>query len=148
MISLINSARVDAGNSTLGWLNPSLYSLASHFTNDIVQGDNKCKVEGYSCCSQGFYATEGWDPVTGLGTIDFIKFKDTMLNISSTDYSTSSQSNSNHDKILNIPKNMLISILVTALGFIFLCFIGTVLIYYLMNIFLLKFNDYNYQSIP
>jgi len=64
MVSLINSARLDAGlschtlyefdhhkttildvgNSTLGWLNPSLYRLSEEFINDIIEGDNRCKV--------------------------------------------------------------------------------------------------------
>jgi hypothetical protein len=36
------------------------------FFNDITYGDNKC-CGGYTsivCCSAGFSATTGWDPVT------------------------------------------------------------------------------------
>jgi tripeptidyl-peptidase-1 len=43
MISLVNAARVNNGLSTLGWLNPSLYSMASNFVNDITSGNNNCK---------------------------------------------------------------------------------------------------------
>ena len=31
------------------------------------------------CCSQGFYTTTGWDPITGFGSVDFLKF-DAVLN--------------------------------------------------------------------
>lgn len=73
MVSLVNAARKAAGKSSLGWINPALYAFASKFTKDITSGNNKCKVNGSpgtsTCCSQGFYAAQGWDPVTGLGSV-------------------------------------------------------------------------------
>lgn len=78
MVSLVNAERRAAGNSTLGWLNPVLYSLYPAFVNDITSGDNKCLSAGHSCCDQGFYATVGWDPASGLGSIDFDKFRKTL----------------------------------------------------------------------
>jgi len=36
--------------------------------NDITSGSNP----GF--CDKGFSATEGWDPATGLGTMNFEKF--------------------------------------------------------------------------
>lgn len=78
MVALVNSARRAARNSTLGFLNPALYSLYPAFINDITSGDNKCLSSGRSCCSQGFHATAGWDPASGLGSIDFAKFLSTM----------------------------------------------------------------------
>jgi len=82
MVSLVNSARRAAGNSTLGWLNPALYALYPAFVNDVTSGDNKCLTSGIPCCSEGFTATTGWDPVTGLGSIDFNKFLHTFTNLS------------------------------------------------------------------
>ena len=81
IVSLVNSARRAAGNSTLGWLNPALYALYPSFVNDVISGDNKCLSAGASCCSQGFYATTGWDPVTGLGSIDFAQFLRTFTTL-------------------------------------------------------------------
>lgn len=74
MVALVNSVRADAGNSTLGWLNPLLYSDYSSFANDVTSGDNKCLAAGYGCCTQGFYAASGWDPATGLGSVDYAEF--------------------------------------------------------------------------
>lgn len=69
MVSLVNSARLDAGKSALGWINPSLYALQDEIVlNDITSGENNCVAVATVCCTQGFYATKGWDPVTGIGT--------------------------------------------------------------------------------
>jgi len=61
----------------LGFLNPLLYNkLLSGFYNDITTGNNNCCQKQQWCCgrSHGFNATWGWDPVTGLGSLDFSKF--------------------------------------------------------------------------
>jgi hypothetical protein len=79
MISLVNSARAAAGKSTLGWANPALYQVYSSFVKDIVEGDNRCAADAMVCCGHGFFATEGWDPVTGLGSIDFPGFKESLV---------------------------------------------------------------------
>jgi len=71
MISLLNSARMNAGKSSLGFINPFLYSVSSTpgIFNDFTTGDNKCTE---NCCSKyGFMAATGWDPVTGLGSPNF-----------------------------------------------------------------------------
>ena len=81
MLSLINSARLQTGKSSVGWINPALYQYWSHFTNDIISGDNHCVASGTVCCAQGFSASTGWDPVTGLGSINFVKFKEIMLSL-------------------------------------------------------------------
>jgi tripeptidyl-peptidase-1 len=79
--SLINAARLESGKSALGFLNPALYSsdLASSY-NDITEGHNKCTA-GRVCCDEGFYASSGWDPVTGLGSVDYSKFYDALYNM-------------------------------------------------------------------
>lgn len=79
VIALLNSARVEAGQAPLGWLNPWLYSTGKSALTDIVDGTSTgCTgtdlysglpapyVEG-----AGWAAVDGWDPVTGLGTPDF-----------------------------------------------------------------------------
>jgi hypothetical protein len=88
IVSLANSKRKAAGLSTLGFLNPLLYANYASFVHDVVEGDNKCTsaYDGVlvnntvqyigTCCKQGFYATAGWDPVTGLGSINVAKFLD------------------------------------------------------------------------
>lgn len=81
MISLVNSARLAAGKPALGWVTPALYKLSSSFVRDVKSGHNKCVASATVCCQQGFYATDGWDPVTGLGSLDFTLFKDAMMKI-------------------------------------------------------------------
>ena len=85
MVSLINSARLEAGKSALGFLNPTLYSFAgTSVFNDITSGENNCAA-GQSpsttiCCSEGFKASQGWDPLTGMGSVDFAQLKAKMMN--------------------------------------------------------------------
>ena len=57
----------------MGFLNPWLYSSDQSGFTDIVHGGSEgCKgsSEGVSTLvpNAGWNATEGWDPVTGLGT--------------------------------------------------------------------------------
>jgi tripeptidyl-peptidase-1 len=75
LISLANSIRSAHGKPKLGFLNPLLYNklLADSF-NDIKVGNNRCCKRKQWCCEEGFDAGEGWDPVTGLGSLDFKKF--------------------------------------------------------------------------
>ncbi|KAH7887356.1 peptidase S8/S53 domain-containing protein [Phlebopus sp. FC_14] len=72
-ISMINDARTNVGKGPLGFLNPWLYSLNGAGLNDITVGNNP------GCGTQGFNATMGWDPVTGLGTPNFEKLKEMAL---------------------------------------------------------------------
>jgi len=79
LVSLVNARRKAAGNPTVGFINPAMYKNPSAF-NDITQGDNKCggvgsDVSGYVPCCGGYEAGQGWDPVTGLGSVDFPKFE-------------------------------------------------------------------------
>jgi tripeptidyl-peptidase-1 len=60
MISLVNSEREAAGNPSLGFLNPFLYSKASSFVWDITSGNNLCTASASHCCQQGFYSASGW----------------------------------------------------------------------------------------
>ncbi|KAK7045228.1 subtilisin-like protein [Favolaschia claudopus] len=74
LIAAVNDARLAAGKSPVGFINPALYSpaFASAF-NDVTKGSNP------ACETDGFPAAPGWDPVTGLGTPNFEKLKAAFL---------------------------------------------------------------------
>ena len=84
-ISNINAARIAAGKGSVGWINPALYTNASMFINDITSGDNKCGAQAepdkFGCCSQGFFAAPGWDPVTGLGSVNYGEMESLFLSL-------------------------------------------------------------------
>ncbi|TGJ88499.1 hypothetical protein E0Z10_g359 [Xylaria hypoxylon] len=67
ILGLVNDALLASGKPPLGFLNPWLYSVGYKGLNDIVEGS------AVGCGVAGFPAVKGWDPVTGLGTIDFPK---------------------------------------------------------------------------
>ncbi|KAH9051102.1 peptidase S8/S53 domain-containing protein [Lactarius vividus] len=67
IISLLNDHRLSQGRPPLGFLNPWLYGGGLNGLNDIVSGSNP------GCNTDGFSAIVGWDPVTGLGTPDFLR---------------------------------------------------------------------------
>ncbi|KAL9088620.1 MAG: hypothetical protein Q9165_006140 [Trypethelium subeluteriae] len=74
IINRINEARLAAGKSLLGFLNPALYANPA-MLNDIVNGSNP------GCGTRGFDAVDGWDPVTGLGTPNFGKMREYFLSL-------------------------------------------------------------------
>lgn len=65
IFGLLNDARLAAGKTSLGFLNPMLYSNPDAL-NDCQQG-----TQGGCLGQSGFPALEGWDPVTGLGSPNF-----------------------------------------------------------------------------
>jgi len=71
MISMINMERVKNGKETLGFLNPSLYSMydeGEDIANDITEGYNEgCRMDN----DIGWQTAQGWDPITGVGTPKF-----------------------------------------------------------------------------
>ncbi|KAH9830767.1 peptidase S8/S53 domain-containing protein [Rhodofomes roseus] len=69
VVSLLNDELVGSGKPVLGFLNPWLYSTAAGAFNDITEGSNP------GCGTDGFNATAGWDPVTGLGSPDYAKLR-------------------------------------------------------------------------
>jgi len=76
MLSLINARRIAAGKPALGFVNPSLYKLASSVKgifNYVTVGTNNCCAAQSNpvCCQYGFTAATGWDPLTGLGSVNF-----------------------------------------------------------------------------
>lgn len=64
IINRINEERLAVGKSTVGFVNPTLYANPQVF-HDITVGNNS------GCGTPGFYASTGWDPVTGLGTPNY-----------------------------------------------------------------------------
>ncbi|KAH8981701.1 peptidase S8/S53 domain-containing protein [Lactarius akahatsu] len=72
IISLLNDYRLSQGKPPLGFLNPWLYGGGLNGLNDIVSGSNP------GCNTDGFSAVVGWDPVTGLGTPDFLRLMHTL----------------------------------------------------------------------
>ncbi|OCH89202.1 subtilisin-like protein [Obba rivulosa] len=72
----INDARAAQNKSSLGFINPTIYS--SKFKdafNDITNGTNP------GCGTEGFAAQPGWDPLTGLGTPNVEKLLQLFLEL-------------------------------------------------------------------
>ncbi|KAH9168146.1 subtilisin-like protein [Lactarius sanguifluus] len=70
IFSLLNDYLISTGESPLGLLNGWLYGRGLAGLNDIISGSNP------GCNTDGFTAIAGWDPVTGLGTPDFMKLEE------------------------------------------------------------------------
>ncbi|CEJ80669.1 hypothetical protein VHEMI00840 [[Torrubiella] hemipterigena] len=76
LISQINDYRKSINKPSLGFLNPLLYSKQGKSAlRDITRGSNP------GCNVAGFIAGSGWDAVTGLGSMDFGKFRQTVTNL-------------------------------------------------------------------
>ncbi|KAH8992304.1 subtilisin-like protein [Lactarius hatsudake] len=74
IVSLLNDYRLSKGKPPLGFLNYWLYDygIADLGLNDITSGSNP------GCDTDGFSASPGWDPVTGLGTLDFAELEEML----------------------------------------------------------------------
>lgn len=75
LIAIINHQMWEKHQTRLGFANPMFYYLHRHCPDcfqDIVDGYNWCTEQ--TCCHNktdyGFQATKGYDPVTGLGTLN------------------------------------------------------------------------------
>ncbi|KAJ7645996.1 tripeptidyl peptidase A [Mycena polygramma] len=73
MVALLNNWRLQHGKPTMGFLNPFLYGAGLKGLVDMTEG----YVNG--CEQEGFNATQGWDPVSGLGYFDFKKLQSLAL---------------------------------------------------------------------
>ena len=82
-VSLVNAARKKQGRGNVGYILPTLYAYAAtnaSLFNDIGSGgNNKCCAmtttkSASVCCASGFLTSTGWDPVTGLGSINYDSF--------------------------------------------------------------------------
>ena len=81
LFSNLNAARMRIGKGAVGFVHPALYKLASKFINDVKEGNNKCTQNSQICCPEGFYATPGWDPASGLGSINYGKMEAVFLTL-------------------------------------------------------------------
>ncbi|TBU37252.1 subtilisin-like protein [Dichomitus squalens] len=76
MITLINDARLAAGKGPVGFINPAIYTEKFQAAfHDITMGGNQ------GCGTPGFTSTEGWDPVTGVGTPNFSRLLPLFLEL-------------------------------------------------------------------
>ncbi|KAJ6480620.1 peptidase S8/S53 domain-containing protein [Mycena vulgaris] len=74
ILAMINDARLAVGKSSIGFINPVIYSPAFRAAfNDIVDGSNP------GCGTNGFVAAKGYDPVSGVGTPNFPKLLEQWL---------------------------------------------------------------------
>ncbi|KAK4903467.1 hypothetical protein LTR27_000398 [Elasticomyces elasticus] len=74
VITLLNEERLSQGKGPIGFLNPIIYAHPEVF-NDITVGSNP------GCGTNGFPASPGWDPVTGMGTPNYPKMKDLFCSL-------------------------------------------------------------------
>lgn len=75
IITRLNEERILVGKKAVGFLNNILYQHPEMF-NDITEGYN------LGCNARAaFYASKGWDPVTGLGTPNYPKMRDVFLSL-------------------------------------------------------------------
>ena len=74
ILSKLNNARLRAGKKPVGFVNPVLYAHP-HLMNDVVWGVN------HGCGEEAFEAGVGWDPVTGLGTLDYKRLLELYLSL-------------------------------------------------------------------
>lgn len=75
IVSQLNAIRLENGRPRMGFLNPWLYSIGRTAFTDITEGGSRgCHGGTSSEFPSAFVpyaswnATQGWDPVTGLGT--------------------------------------------------------------------------------
>lgn len=88
IVALLNDARFGAGKPAMGFINPWLYTkaaAASAFHDVAVGGALGCNgvdlqngleiPQGGHIPYASWNATVGWDPATGLGTLNFEKLR-------------------------------------------------------------------------
>ena len=74
IVTLLNEERLENGKGPIGFLNPTIYKHPEMF-HDVTVGSNP------GCGTQGFPASPGWDPVTGMGTPKYPKMRDVFCDL-------------------------------------------------------------------
>ncbi|KAL5409468.1 hypothetical protein PMIN03_005912 [Paraphaeosphaeria minitans] len=74
VVNMINEERIKIGKGPVGFINPVLYA-SPEVLNDIKNGSNP------GCGTNGFDASKGWDPLTGLGTPDYPRMLDLFMSL-------------------------------------------------------------------
>jgi len=86
-IALVNQKAASAGNPSVGFINPALYSIAFSNYNacfhDVTTGNN-----AWSSSPDLFFAQPGYDLCTGLGTPNGQNLIDALLNFSANNTNT------------------------------------------------------------
>ena len=134
MLSLLNAARAESNITSVGFINPTLYAYGAENTfgpgganfnpyNDVTEGNTKCMARNAQgqvyCCSSGFYATEGWDPVTGWGSAFYPDLAQ-MLSVE-VNYTESPSSDGNDNKNgLSQTDSIVIGVVVGVVGLLLL----------------------------
>jgi hypothetical protein len=141
MISLVNAARMKKGYPSLGFLNPALYASNGSVAHDIAEdgGNNKCFALG-GCCREGFHSADGWDPVTGFGSIKFPSFykyfvglvgssanAKNLLQDSDADLNAHTHSSSSNDGSFTM-RDFMYALFNTSTGLVMLCLSGVLLV--------------------
>jgi len=141
MLSLLNAARAESNITSVGFINPTLYAYGAENTfgpgganfnpyNDVTEGNTKCMARNAQgqvyCCSSGFYATEGWDPVTGWGSAFYPDLAQ-MLSVE-VNYTESPSSDGNDNKNgLSQTDSIVIGVVVGVVGLLLLVGIASCL---------------------
>eukprot|EP01114_Cavostelium_apophysatum_P003565 TRINITY_DN1352_c0_g1_i1.p1 TRINITY_DN1352_c0_g1~~TRINITY_DN1352_c0_g1_i1.p1 ORF type:complete len:732 (-),score=197.89 TRINITY_DN1352_c0_g1_i1:61-2190(-) len=76
IFTLVTDHLLNNNQKPLGFLNPLLYKLQASTPdvfNDVKTGSNECGEQADQCCEYGFFATVGYDAVTGLGSPKYDK---------------------------------------------------------------------------
>jgi subtilase family serine protease len=90
IVTMLNDRLLEEGLAPVGFLNPLLYYLSEErpeVFHDITMGYNACRVgqrmgvTPLDCNDQYFTAVAGWDPVTGLGSVDFELLAEAVVDI-------------------------------------------------------------------
>ena len=74
LFTLINNQLIAAGKPVIGFANCVLYEHPEAM-NDIISGNAP------ACDTDGFNAVPGWDPITGLGTPDYVKLLKVFMDL-------------------------------------------------------------------
>mmetsp|Transcript_15148 Transcript_15148/g.33417 ORF Transcript_15148/g.33417 Transcript_15148/m.33417 type:complete len:776 (-) Transcript_15148:189-2516(-) len=115
LISLLNAVKIADGKGAVGFLNPTLWAYGVNNTfgvngtsadlfNDVTEGNNNCVAYNgrdpsqATCCDAGFDAAEGWDPVTGFGSIQYQNLA-TMFGQQVNNYTYITASDSSSDEL-------------------------------------------------
>lgn len=135
MLSLLNAARAENNISSVGFINPTLYAYGEENTfgpggtnfnpfNDVTSGNTKCMARNNQgqvyCCNSGFYATGGWDPVTGWGSSYYPDLAQ-MLAVEVNYTEPIDSGGSNNKNSLNQTESIIVGVIVGFFGLLLLC---------------------------
>ena len=83
LISNINAVRISIGKGSIGWMNHVLYMKNSSFLKDVILDNNRCNGQD-ACCNEGHDVGPGWDPASGLGSLNYGQFHEVFISLGSS----------------------------------------------------------------